>query len=85
MTSKKSTDCTVNSGGYQKLCIFNVLGFEKKNYLVDDPIFVRPLFDLFLLFNVFYQFSLEIRGTQQEYSSKPLKHRIVERILAFKR
>ena len=25
------------------------------------------------------------RGTQQEYSSKPLRHRIVERILAFKR
>ena len=26
-----------------------------------------------------------IRGTQREYSSKPLKHNIVERILTFKR
>ena len=26
-----------------------------------------------------------IRGTQREYSSKPLKHSIVERILVFKR
>ena len=26
-----------------------------------------------------------IRGTQQEYSSKPLKHSIVERISVFKR
>ena len=26
-----------------------------------------------------------IRGTQQEYSSKPLKHSIVKRILVFKR
>ena len=26
-----------------------------------------------------------IRGTQREYSSKPLKHRIVERILVVKR
>ena len=26
-----------------------------------------------------------IRGTQREYSSKPLKHSIVERILEFKR
>ena len=25
------------------------------------------------------------RGTQQEYSSKPLKHSIVKRILVFKR
>ena len=25
------------------------------------------------------------RGTQREYSSKPLKHRIVKRILVFKR
>ena len=71
--------------GIRNFVLFNVLGFEKKNYVVDDPIFVRPLFDLFFLFNVFYQFSLEIRGTQQEYSSKLLKHSIVERILAFKR
>ena len=71
--------------GIRNFVLFNVLGFEKKNYLVDDPIFVRPLFDLFFLFNVLYQFSLKIRGTQQEYSSKPLKHSIVERILAFKR
>ena len=28
---------------------------------------------------------LENRGTQREYSSKPLKHSIVERILVFKR
>ena len=27
----------------------------------------------------------EVRGTQQEYSSKPLRHSIVERILVFKR
>ena len=26
-----------------------------------------------------------VRGTQREYSSKPLKHSIVKRILAFKR
>ena len=26
-----------------------------------------------------------VRGTQREYSSKPLKHTIVERILVFKR
>ena len=26
-----------------------------------------------------------VRGTQREYSSKPLKHSIVERILVFKR
>ena len=26
-----------------------------------------------------------IKGTQREYSSKPLKHRIVKRILVFKR
>ena len=26
-----------------------------------------------------------VRGTQQEYSSKPLKHSIVKRILVFKR
>ena len=25
----------------------------------------------------------EVRGTQREYSSKPLKHSIVERILVF--
>ena len=30
-------------------------------------------------------FVWEIRGTQREYSSKPLKHRIVKRILVFKR
>ena len=28
---------------------------------------------------------LFIRGIQQEYSSKPLKHSIIERILVFKR
>ena len=28
---------------------------------------------------------LQIRGTQREYSSKPLKRRIVKRILVFKR
>ena len=27
----------------------------------------------------------ECRGTQREYSSKPLKHSIVERLLVFKR
>ena len=27
----------------------------------------------------------DIRGTQREYSSKPLKHSIVKRILVFKR
>ena len=27
----------------------------------------------------------EIRGTQREYSSKPLKHSMVKRILVFKR
>ena len=27
----------------------------------------------------------QIRGTQREYGSKPLKHSIVERILVFKR
>ena len=27
----------------------------------------------------------QIRGTQREYSSKPLKHSIVKRILVFKR
>ena len=27
----------------------------------------------------------KFKGTQQEYSSKPLKHNIVERILVFKR
>ena len=27
----------------------------------------------------------EFRGTQPEYSSKPLKHSIVERLLVFKR
>ena len=27
---------------------------------------------------------VQIRGTQPEYSSKPLKHSIVERILVFK-
>ena len=27
---------------------------------------------------------VEFRGTQREYSSKPLKHRIVERLLVFK-
>ena len=27
----------------------------------------------------------KLRGTQREYSSKPLKHSIVERILVFKR
>ena len=26
-----------------------------------------------------------VRGTQREYSSKPTKHRIIKRILAFKR
>ena len=30
-------------------------------------------------------FCRELRGTQREYSSKPLKHRIVKRILVFKR
>ena len=29
--------------------------------------------------------TMEHRGTQREYSSKPLKHSIVERILVFKR
>ena len=29
--------------------------------------------------------SKELRGTQREYSSKPLKHSIVKRILVFKR
>ena len=29
--------------------------------------------------------SLRSRGTQREYSSKPLQHRIVKRILVFKR
>ena len=29
--------------------------------------------------------SSDCRGTQREYSSKPLKHNIVERILVFKR
>ena len=31
------------------------------------------------------QRSLQVRGTQREYSSKPLKHNIVKRILVFKR
>ena len=30
-------------------------------------------------------FTLKNRGTQREYSSKPLKHSIVKRILVFKR
>ena len=29
--------------------------------------------------------AIDVRGTQRKYSSKPLKHRIVERILVFKR
>ena len=32
-----------------------------------------------------YSFTYFFRGTQREYSSKPLKHSIVERILVFKR
>ena len=31
------------------------------------------------------EFQSVIRGTQREYSSKPLKHSIVKRILEFKR
>ena len=31
------------------------------------------------------QTRIELRGTQREYSSKPLKHSIVKRILVFKR
>ena len=30
-------------------------------------------------------FSIKFRGTQREYSSKPLKHGIVKRVLVFKR
>ena len=30
-------------------------------------------------------YNLAIRGTQREYSAKPLKHSIVKRILVFKR
>ena len=30
-------------------------------------------------------FVTKLRGTQREYSSKPLKHSIVKRILVFKR
>ena len=31
------------------------------------------------------EFEAEIRVTQREYSSKPLEHSIIERILVFKR
>ena len=31
------------------------------------------------------QLKVKVRGNQREYSSKPLKHSTVERILAFKR
>ena len=40
-----------------------------------------PPIHTFILFDVY----VYIRGTQREYSSKPLKHCIVERILVFKR
>ena len=49
----------------------------------------------FILFSVPWRFFLPylktllfrafVRGTQREYSSKPIKHSIVERILVFKR
>ena len=34
---------------------------------------------------IFYEMYVDIKGTQREYSTKPLKHSIVERILVFKR
>ena len=33
----------------------------------------------------FHEIKEEYRGTQREYSSKPLKHSVVKRILVFKR
>ena len=36
-------------------------------------------------FSIFENLNTTFRGTQREYSSEPLKHRIVERILVFKR
>ena len=43
MPSKKSTDCTVNSGGHRNFVLFNVLGF----YQIIS--FMIPfLFDFFL-------------------------------------
>ena len=52
-------------------------------------IIIFLFFIFFLLFLFFFIFIIIviiiIRGTQREYSSKPLKHNIVKRILVFKR
>ena len=37
------------------------------------------------IFILLYSAAILVRGTQREHSSKPLKHSIVKRVLAFKR
>ena len=68
---------------------------EKGNKLIKNQrrqltIYVLSKMTVFLLDNCryplyFITYSRKDRGTQREYSSKPLKHSIVKRMLVFKR
>ena len=52
---------------------------QKFEPLITDTSLIRPM-SVLTGFNC-----IAVRGTQREYSSKPLKHSIVERILVFER
>ena len=60
---------------------FNLLQFSP---LVPPSCICSVIYTFSLCFTQFW-WPFQIRGTQREYSSKPLKHRIVKRILVFKR
>ena len=60
-----------------------------KQIMADALVVIKLLTVIYRVLSVLH-FSVskdcnDIRGTQREYSSKPLKHSIVKRILVFKR
>ena len=56
--------------------------FRKTSAMKSQHNFLTHIFSMIHSVEIAF---LSIRGTQREYSSKPLKHSIVERILVFKR
>ena len=68
-------------------CMVTKLAFSAKQSTVSILRYSSYDFALVVraIFSDFYQAGYYDRGTQREYSSKPLKHSIVKRVLVFKR
>ena len=58
---------------------------EKEIPFLDTTVFKGQRFYEDAILDIRTLFLTDIRGTQREFSSKPLKHSIVKRILVFKR